>query len=121
MPGPTLSIDVKRVNNVHVLILAGAIDASSIEQTRQFLEPLVAIPGARILLDCQALQYVNSTGFGLLFNWARVCQENQGQLALAGLARKITNLMKVLGLEKYLTVYSSRETALAAMEGRPGT
>jgi anti-sigma B factor antagonist len=120
MSAPTLTIDWRHVRGVHVVVLSGAIDAASVEQVRRVVEPLLAIPDSRVLLDCHSLAYVNSTGFGLFFGWSRACEGGRNRFALAGLARKLANLMKVLGMENFVTVYSSREAALAAMEGAQG-
>jgi anti-sigma B factor antagonist len=121
MPAPTLSLDVKRVRDVHVVALTGAVDASSVESLRQTIEPLLALPQSKVLLDGQNLSYVSSTGFGLLFAWSRSSQERQGLFALSGIAKKILNLMKLLGIEKYVTIYVSSDAALEAMSRPPGS
>ncbi len=115
MPGRQLDIDVKQDGDAYVVALAGAIDASSTEDIRQAVEPLVNQPKAKVILDCTALNYVNSTGYGLFFAWQRTCASHGGRFVLCGVRPKLQNLMKLLGLEKYVTFCAHIEEARTAL------
>lgn len=117
MPTDQLAIDIKQADGVTVVLLDGPVDAASTDELRTAVEPLLDVDQPRILIDGTALNYVNSTGFGLFFAWTRACTDKGGALALCNLRSKIQNLIKVLGLEIYLNVYPTRDEALAAMEG----
>ena len=99
-----------------MVYLSGDIDAASIGEFQTTVEPLCKESGSKVLLECKSLNYVNSTGFGVLFTLNRTCQQNGGVFALCTLKSKIKMLMKVLGLVELLTIYPTQEDALEAMK-----
>ncbi|MFH0953819.1 MAG: STAS domain-containing protein [Verrucomicrobiota bacterium] len=110
-----LGIQSDRVGNVNVVAVSGYVDASNVEEFRLAVEPLCSAQDARVLLDLSGLCYLNSIGFGLLFSWHRACRNQGGQFALCGLKEKTRHITKELGLESLLTIYPTRDEALAAL------
>jgi anti-sigma B factor antagonist len=112
MPSPQLDIQTEHVDGVAVVHLNGAIDASSVEDLKRAVEPLCAVPHPKVVLNCAALIYVNSTGYGLFFTWQRACRLRNGQMALCGLKKKIHQVIQVLGLENLLTICATQAEAM---------
>lgn len=115
--GPTmdkrqLDIRVEHEGEVAIVAPAGAVDASNLADFRETIEALCKQRNARVLLDCQQLSYANSTSFGLLFHFHRICREQDGQFALYGLQEKIHSIINLLGLESVLRIYGTRKEAL---------
>jgi len=116
MPGPSLTIEVKEENGISVVYLHGDIDAASISDFQQVVEPLCLQPQPKILLECTSLDYVNSTGYGVLFTLDRTCRQNGGAITLCCVRSKILKVAKVLGLESLLTIFPTKEEAMASMK-----
>lgn len=115
MPGPSLSLEVKPIIGGAIVKLTGDIDAASIEMFQKAVEPLCRQAQPRIYLDCSGLNYVNSTGFGLLFTLTRACAERNGELVLCTPRTKVLNVMHVLGLQNLLNV-SDEPAAVCAQK-----
>lgn len=121
MPGPSLSLDVKKVGAASIVFLSGDIDASSIRDFQSTVEPLCGCERPQVILDCTALSYVNSTGLGALFTLSRMCRTNGGKLVMYGVRPKIRNVITVLGLETLLVLCDTREDAVAIFKNEAGT
>ena len=108
MPGPSLSLEVKQEGNATVVFLSGDIDASSLNDFQSAVEPLCNVEGAQVVLECAALNYVNSAGLGLLFALSRACKTIGGQLLMCGVRSKVKNVIHVLGLDNLLELRDER-------------
>lgn len=117
MPGPSLSLEVQQYGTAYVVVLAGDIDMSSLAEFQNAVEPLCRQPNPHVVLDCSGLNYINSTGLGLLFTLSRTCRENSGRILLAALRPKVMSVVKVLGLENLLAICATVDEALAGAEG----
>jgi anti-anti-sigma factor len=111
-----LTISVDKIDGISVVSLTGAIDASNVRDLSDILEKTCSGSPPRAILDCSTLQYVNSTSFGMFFKYHQHCLKQGGALVLAGVQGKIRNIIKILGLEKFLKLYASRKEALAALK-----
>lgn len=111
-----LEMNVEQVGRVTVIKVAGPVDSASVETFRNQLNPICSQPGARVLLDCQDLTYLNSTSIGLLMKYHRGLMVSHGHLALCGVNTKLVRTLDLLQIGKSLQIYPGREEALAAMQ-----
>lgn len=114
MAGPSLSVEVQKLQSATVVKLTGDIDAASIDIFQRAVEPLCPQSTPRIYLDCSGLNYVNSAGFGLLFTLTRACEQRGGEMVLCQPRSKVLNVMRVLGLEHLLNISDRPAAELAA-------
>lgn len=114
MAGPSLNVEVQKLENATVVKLSGDIDAASIDIFQRAVEPLCQKSTPRVYLDCTGLNYVNSAGFGLLFTLTRACQQRGGEMVLCKPRSKVLNVMQVLGLEHLLNISDRSAAELAA-------
>ena len=111
-----LDIQVDSVDGVSVVSLAGAIDPSNVEDFKNTMKPLCSDTPAVVLLDCANLSYVSSTSLGLLFYFHRICESNQGTLALCSVWDKIQNILRLLGLDTVLRTYQTIEDGVKGLQ-----
>jgi anti-anti-sigma factor len=110
-----LEIDVEQVATVTVVRVAGPVDSAGVDLFRTRLNPLCSQPGARVLLDCQDLTYLNSTSIGLLMKYHRGLLVSRGKLVLCAVNSKLLRTLDLLQIGKTLQIYATREEALAAL------
>lgn len=110
-----LEISVEQVAAVTVVRVAGPVDSASVDTFRTQLNPICSQPGARVLLDCTDLTYLNSTSIGLLMKFHRGLLVSRGKLALCAVNTKLVRTLELLQIGKTLQMYATREEALAAM------
>lgn len=111
-----LEINVEQAGTVTVVRVAGPVDSASVDLFRSQLNPICSQPGARVLLDCQDLTYLNSSSIGLLMKYHRGLMVSHGKLALCAVNTKLVRTLDLLQIGKSLQIYAQREEALAAMQ-----
>ncbi len=102
-----------------LLSLRGVLDAETTVKLDAVLQKSLAGPSPVILLRLAELDYVNSSGMGLLIKYSDLCQSRGGSLALVEVSPKILALFRMLGLLSVLKTYPSPAQAVAALRPSP--
>jgi len=115
MAAPSLEIRTEQHDGTVIVVLEGPVDSATYEQFREAMHEHCGVPGAKVLLDCSRLTYMNSKGFGTLSQYHRQLLSTMGRLAVCELNRKLVKTMDLLGLGETLIICKTREEALARM------
>lgn len=115
MSKTTLNMLVEQANGVSVVSVQGPVDSATLEIFKNTLDPLCLPPGARVLLDCRQLTYMNSRAIGLLVKYHRSLMMTRGRFALYGLSNRLVHTLDLLQLGQSLVTFPTEEEALAAM------
>ena len=97
---------------VQVLRLEGYVDAHTFAEFEEELTKLVEDGYYNLLLDLEKLTYINSTGLGLLMATFRQVRQHQGDLVIAKMSDKITNIFNLLGFSRLISTYPTEQEAL---------
>jgi len=68
-----------------------------------------------LLLDCGNMAYINSAGLRVFLLAAKRLETEAGSLAFCGLAANVRMIFETIGFDRILTLYGTREEALAGM------
>lgn len=75
--------------------------------------------GARkVLIDLQAVSYIDSASIGCLMDIHRMLQEKSGALKLAGLQPRVETMISMTGVHKIIAIHREEEDALAELGER---
>jgi anti-sigma B factor antagonist len=86
-------------------ILGGA---HAVEIRRQIVEKAAA--GATVILvDCQSVTFMDSSGLGALVGALKAVRADSGQLCLCGLNQQIRMLLEMTSMAKYFPTFANRE------------
>ena len=99
--------------DVSILRLEGYVDAHTFTDFEEELTKLVEGGHYNLLLDLEKLTYINSTGLGLLMATFRQVRQHGGDLVIAKMSDKITNIFNLLGFSRLIHTYPSEQEALA--------
>lgn len=110
-----LEITISKDGEVDVALLDGPIDSATIDLFKDKLDPLCIRPGAKVLVDCSHLTYLNSRAIGLLVKYHRGLAVSRGRLVFCNLNSKLVRTLELLQLGKALVICDSREKAMAVM------
>jgi anti-sigma B factor antagonist len=91
--------------------LMGGPDAAALNQK---IHDLVAAGTRNVILDLRQMQFMNSSGLGLLISGASTLKSAGGALKLAGASEKILALIKITRLEKVFESFATVEDAAAS-------
>lgn len=116
MSKPILDVIVQQEDGVSIAVIQGPVDSATIDIFKEKLDPLCLPQGARVLLDCRDLTYLNSRAIGLVMKYHRALMVTRGRLVLCQLNEKLVRTLDLLQLGKSLVTFPTREEALAALK-----
>jgi len=90
--------------------LMGGPDASTLNGQ---LHTLLTEGNKHVVLDLAGVQYINSSGLGLLIGSVTTMRSAGGSLKIAGASEKIMGLIRITKLESVFEAYPSVEEAIA--------
>ena len=82
---------------------------------------LVEEKGARkLLIDLQAVTYIDSASIGCLMDIHRLLQDKSGAVKLSGLQPRVETMLSMTGVHKIVDIHREEDGALAAFGVRRG-
>jgi anti-sigma B factor antagonist len=110
-----MDISVESVEEVVLVRIVGDVDGSTAPQAQNQIMPLVQ-PGSRILLDMSGVPYMSSAGLRMLLSTYRQVANQNGRIALIGLAEELKDTMEVTGFLKFFTSCETVDEGLKALK-----
>ena len=108
-----LSIDLKTENGGETLVfkLRGSLDLATAPTVRAALADATEKGGHDLIVDLTALEFLDSTGLGVLIGAHRRAAEHGGSFRLVVSEGPISRLLNITGLIAVFAVYHSLENA----------
>ena len=106
-------ISIKRLQEegADVLVLIGEIDASSSIELDLAIAKSVGEGYFKILIDCNALDYISSAGLGVFMSYIEEFKDRNIKMVLFGMNEKVANTFSILGLNELLKIGKDKEQA----------
>jgi anti-sigma B factor antagonist len=98
----------------HVVALSGEVDAHSAPRLGSRLFGLAEEGKTRVVVDLSEVTFMDSTGIGVLLNALRHFSLRHARMVLVCPTERMLRPFQVTGLVGRLTIFDSRERALAA-------
>jgi anti-sigma B factor antagonist len=111
-----LSLSTRTQKTHTVLEVGGEIDVYTAPQLRERLIELVEGGNAHIVVDMERVEFLDSTGLGVLVGGLKRVRVHDGSLRLVCAQERILKIFRITGLEKVFGIYPSVEDALAASD-----
>lgn len=99
-------------NDVQALDLEGEVDVYTAPVLRQAIMDRVEGGVKHLLIDLTRVEYLDSTGLGILIGGVKRLKEQGGSLRLVGPSARIQRIFEITGLNKIFDVYASEQEAL---------
>ena len=109
-----LGIDVRRVDSAAVVDVKGEIDVYTAPKLREKLIELVSEGTYRVVVNLEGVDFLDSTGLGVLVGALNRVKAHDGSLALVCTQDKILKIFKITGLTKVFPIHDSVEDATGA-------
>ena len=107
-----------RAGGVNVIEVSGELDVYTAPGLRSFIIELDSIGVARLVLDLSELEFIDSSGLGLLCGALKRTSERGGYADLVVPEEsRVTQALKMTGLIKVFQVHPDLESAIAARAG----
>ena len=99
-----------------VLTIEGEIDVYTSVRLKEYVLERIEEGAKTVVLNLSRVEYLDSTGLGVLISVLKHLREKQGAMILVGPTPRITRIFEITGLYKIFTVYETEELA-ATHEG----
>jgi anti-sigma B factor antagonist len=109
-----LRTEVSEVGGWTVVAVHGEIDVATSPTLRERLIDLVSNGATRMVLDLEAVDFVDSTGLGTIVSVLKRARTHGGDLRLVCTEARIRRLFEITGLDKAVPLHASLEDALSA-------
>ena len=73
-------------------------------------------PHSKLVLNLEGVNYIDSTGFGMLLSILRTCKNNQSLLKLCNISPEVMELVKLLQLQTVFDIRNSLDDCLKGFE-----
>ncbi|MCU0527459.1 MAG: STAS domain-containing protein [Elainella sp. Prado103] len=95
--------------HIEVIPLTGILESTSGGKLRRQIEQLVESGCSMILIDCSAVEFMDSSGLGSLVMGMKYTRSRNGIFALCGLNDQLKLLLDITDMAHTFEIYSSRE------------
>ena len=106
-----LGLELRTHAGIPVIGLQGELDVHGAPKLRDSLFELMAEGHQRIVLDFSALEFIDSSGLGVILGALRRQRDHGGQLVVACATPRIVRLLEITGLSDVMSLRDSVEDA----------
>ena len=111
-----LDLNVHKEGDHAVLEVGGEIDVYTAPKLREKLIELVSEGSYHIVVDLEKVDFLDSTGLGVLVGGLKRVRNHEGTLQLVCTQEKILKIFRITGLTKVFPIHSSVDEAVNATE-----
>lgn len=90
-----------------VVYLQGEVDLASAPQLRRGMYELIDNGNQRIAIDLSGVEFMDSTGLGVLIGALKRVRESGGSLVLGGIRPAVSRVFEITGLDRIFTIHES--------------
>src|SRR5919197_2908904 len=101
---------------VAVIVLTGEVDVYTSPRLKQEMVDLLNRGQVHLIVDLNGVEYLDSTGLGVLIGGLKRAREREGDLRLICENMRILRIFEITGLTKIFDIYRSEEEALAGLK-----
>ncbi|GAA4350165.1 STAS domain-containing protein [Angustibacter luteus] len=109
-----LSVGTREQGGRMIVEVSGEIDVYSAPALRDQLNTLVAGGHHHLVVDMQGVEFLDSTGLGVLVGGLKRVRTQGGSLHLVCSQERVLKVFRITGLTKVFAIHDSVDEALAA-------
>ncbi|QYG94662.1 STAS domain-containing protein [Iamia sp. SCSIO 61187] len=106
-----LGLELTERDGWAVLAVSGEVDVATAPRLRERLVGLVGEGRTRIVVDLEKVDFIDSTGLGVLVGALKRVRTNEGDLALVCTGPRILKVFEITGLTKVFAIHRSVDEA----------
>jgi anti-sigma B factor antagonist len=107
-----LDFEVTERNGHAVLRVEGEVDIARAAELREELIKLIDMGYRQVVVDLDDIEFLDSTGLGVLMHGLKRLRDEQGELALVCTQRRLLNVFETTGLAKVFHIHASVDSAV---------
>ena len=107
-----IGLELNERDGYSVLAVSGEVDVATVPKMREQLHGLVARGDKRIVVDLDEVDFLDSTGLGVLVGALKRVRSSGGDLQLVCTQPRIRKVFEVTGLTKVFAIHDNLDEAL---------
>lgn len=108
-----ISVDVSHLDRWAVVAVHGEVDVATAPRLRATLLDVLSQGDSNLIVDLSAVDFLDSTGLGVLIGALRRVRTAEGDLRLVCTSRRILRVFELTGLGRVFDVFPSLAAAAA--------
>ncbi len=109
-----LKLDHHSKDGIEVVDVEGEIDVYTAPRLRELLIELVNIGHYQLVVNMEKVEFLDSTGLGVLVGGLKRVRAHDGSLDLVCTQERILKIFRITGLTKVFGIHDSVDEAIAA-------
>ena len=110
-----MTLETESLGSLCIARIGGHVDTLNAGELEGSLLAVADVDPPKLLVDCTLLEYINSAGLRVFLLAAKRKESLGGTCAFCGLSENVSLVFETIGFDRILTVYDTRETALAQL------
>lgn len=102
-----LSFESRKENGWTVLVVTGEVDLYTSPQLRDGITGLLEQGGSRIVIDLSSVEFMDSSGLGVLVIGLKRAKERDGEFALVCKEGSVQKILSITGLDRVFSIHGS--------------
>jgi anti-sigma B factor antagonist len=111
-----LSLSTRTEGDRTVVTVGGEIDVYTAPKLREQLIDLVSGGNYHLVVDMETVDFLDSTGLGVLVGGLKRVRAHEGSLRLVCTQERILKIFRITGLTKVFPIHATVDEALAATD-----
>jgi anti-sigma B factor antagonist len=108
-----LTLATREVDDRVVVEVSGEIDVYTAPKLRDKITELVGDEVYDIVIDLEGVEFLDSTGLGVLVGGLKKVRAHDGSLSLVCTQDRLLKIFQITGLSKVFAIHETAEAALA--------
>lgn len=109
-----LTLSTREVGGTTIVSVGGEIDVYTAPKLRDKITELVGEGVFDIVIDMESVEFLDSTGLGVLVGGLKKVRAHDGSLELVCTQDRLLKIFRITGLAKVFVIHDSADGALAA-------
>ena len=109
-----LSLETRQSDGRTIVAVGGEIDVYTAPKLRDRISELVAAGNYDLVIDMEGVDFLDSTGLGVLVGGLKKVRAHEGSMELICNQDRLLKIFRITGLAKVFTIHASEAAALGS-------
>lgn len=99
-----MKVTVNQKGKAYEVVLEGRLDTTTAPKFQEDITPLMQVPQAEIVLDCEKLEYTSSQGLRLFLMLQKSVMKNGGSLVMKNMSAPVKEVFDITGFSNIINI-----------------
>lgn len=107
-----MNIDIKTINNLSILKWRDNINIYNAPSFKAFIDNLIAQNRILLILNLDEVDYIDSSGLGVLITCMKQLAKTGGMLKIGGMSESVQRVFKIMQSSNIFEIYNTEAEAV---------